>query len=285
MRPAVTLVCTLTFAALGVFVGYVVPGENAMQILGPGLALLSFLGGVFIPLTRQRYLARRRLHADVRRRRGRPGAADARAALVRGRQRRRVVRGLRRRRRLADEQGHRPCLTSLTAVSQDDVRGATHLATGAVARLGPLFAAVWLFFLLDPLLRGLGTPRRGGRGRRHPRTVAFARRLHVAVGAGPHATGRLLEQPGAGAPRSRTSASLVVLGALMTASLGESGLAIAVYVGVALRDVFPFRWPRRSSSPWSRRPVALSAVEDWGSQIGLAFGVMAASVAVFGIRT
>jgi ABC-2 type transport system permease protein len=38
------------FAALGVFVGYLVPGENAMQILGPGLALLSFLGNVFIPL-------------------------------------------------------------------------------------------------------------------------------------------------------------------------------------------------------------------------------------------
>jgi dGTPase len=34
-----TLVCTLVFAALGVFVGYLVPGENAMQILGPGLAL------------------------------------------------------------------------------------------------------------------------------------------------------------------------------------------------------------------------------------------------------
>ncbi|MGZ4455210.1 MAG: ABC transporter permease, partial [Nocardioides sp.] len=47
----VTLFCTLTFAALGVFVGYVVPGENAMQILGPGLALLSFLGGVFWPLS------------------------------------------------------------------------------------------------------------------------------------------------------------------------------------------------------------------------------------------
>ena len=46
-----TLFCTLTFAALGVFVGYIVPGENAMQILGPGLALLSFLGGVFWPLT------------------------------------------------------------------------------------------------------------------------------------------------------------------------------------------------------------------------------------------
>jgi ABC-2 type transport system permease protein len=50
VAPLVTLACTLTFAALGVFIGYVVPGENAMQILGPGLALLSFLGGVFIPL-------------------------------------------------------------------------------------------------------------------------------------------------------------------------------------------------------------------------------------------
>ena len=45
-----TLACTSVFAALGLFVGYLVPGENAMQILGPGLALLSFLGNVFIPI-------------------------------------------------------------------------------------------------------------------------------------------------------------------------------------------------------------------------------------------
>jgi ABC-2 type transport system permease protein len=44
------VLCTLVFAALGVFVGYLVPGENAMQILGPGLAILSFLGNVFIPI-------------------------------------------------------------------------------------------------------------------------------------------------------------------------------------------------------------------------------------------
>jgi ABC-2 type transport system permease protein len=47
-----TLLCTMVFAALGVFVGYLVPGENAMQVLGPGLALLSFLGNVFIPIDR-----------------------------------------------------------------------------------------------------------------------------------------------------------------------------------------------------------------------------------------
>jgi ABC-2 type transport system permease protein len=48
---ALAIICTLVFAALGVFVGYLVPGENAMQILGPGLALLAFLGNVFIPIT------------------------------------------------------------------------------------------------------------------------------------------------------------------------------------------------------------------------------------------
>ncbi len=46
-----SLACVLTFAALGVFVGYLVPGENVMQVLGPGLALLAFLGGLFLPLS------------------------------------------------------------------------------------------------------------------------------------------------------------------------------------------------------------------------------------------
>lgn len=45
------LACSFVFAALGLFVGYVVPGENAMQILGPGLALFAFLGNLFIPIT------------------------------------------------------------------------------------------------------------------------------------------------------------------------------------------------------------------------------------------
>jgi len=45
-----TVACTMVFASLGVFVGYLVPGENAMQVLGPGLALLAFLGNVFIPI-------------------------------------------------------------------------------------------------------------------------------------------------------------------------------------------------------------------------------------------
>jgi ABC-2 type transport system permease protein len=43
-------VCSLVFAAFGLFVGYLVPAENAMQFIGPLLALMSFFGGLFQPL-------------------------------------------------------------------------------------------------------------------------------------------------------------------------------------------------------------------------------------------
>lgn len=43
--------CAFVFAAMGLFVGYLVPSENAMQIMGPILALLALLGGLFVPLS------------------------------------------------------------------------------------------------------------------------------------------------------------------------------------------------------------------------------------------
>ncbi len=45
-----TWICGSLFASLGLFVGYLVPSENAMQILGPGISLLAFAGGIFYPL-------------------------------------------------------------------------------------------------------------------------------------------------------------------------------------------------------------------------------------------
>jgi ABC-2 type transport system permease protein len=51
LRVAVlSWLCSLVFAAFGLFVGYLVPAENAMQFLGPLLALMSFFGGLFQPL-------------------------------------------------------------------------------------------------------------------------------------------------------------------------------------------------------------------------------------------
>ncbi len=37
--------CSLVFAAFGLFIGYLIPAENAMQFMGPVLALMSFFGG------------------------------------------------------------------------------------------------------------------------------------------------------------------------------------------------------------------------------------------------
>ncbi|TWE12379.1 ABC transporter permease [Rudaeicoccus suwonensis] len=45
-----TWICGSVLASLGLFVGYVVPSENAMQILGPALSILAFGGGIFYPL-------------------------------------------------------------------------------------------------------------------------------------------------------------------------------------------------------------------------------------------
>ena len=42
---------SLLFAAFGLFIGYVLPAENVMQLIGFALMLFSFGAGVFIPLT------------------------------------------------------------------------------------------------------------------------------------------------------------------------------------------------------------------------------------------
>ncbi|WP_229051244.1 ABC transporter permease [Aeromicrobium sp. Leaf350] len=44
-------VCSLVFAAFGLFMGYLLPSENVMQVLGPALAVLSLAGGLFVPLS------------------------------------------------------------------------------------------------------------------------------------------------------------------------------------------------------------------------------------------
>lgn len=41
---------SLVFAAFGLFMGYLLPSENVMQILGPVMAGLAFIGGIFLQL-------------------------------------------------------------------------------------------------------------------------------------------------------------------------------------------------------------------------------------------
>jgi ABC-2 type transport system permease protein len=41
---------SLVFASFGLFMGYLLPSENVMQIISPVLGVFSLLGGLFIPI-------------------------------------------------------------------------------------------------------------------------------------------------------------------------------------------------------------------------------------------
>ena len=42
--------CSLVFAAFGLFMGFLLPSENVMQYVGPLLAILAVFGGLLVPL-------------------------------------------------------------------------------------------------------------------------------------------------------------------------------------------------------------------------------------------
>ena len=42
---------SLVFASFGLFMGYLLPSENVMQIISPVLAVFSLLGGLFLPIS------------------------------------------------------------------------------------------------------------------------------------------------------------------------------------------------------------------------------------------
>jgi ABC-2 type transport system permease protein len=44
-------ITALVFASFGLFMGYLLPSENVMQILGPVLGVFAFFGGLFVPLS------------------------------------------------------------------------------------------------------------------------------------------------------------------------------------------------------------------------------------------
>jgi two-component system sensor histidine kinase DesK len=152
-----------------------------------------------------------------------------------------------------------------------------------VGRLGPLFAGIWLFFLLNPLLEGWSRrdEARGVLGM--VCTVAFAAVYMFLWLRARRDRRRLITSP-----PLRWSVlyvgALVVLGALCVALIGEPGLACVVYVSVACVMVFPFGVAAPIAVLLTVGTIALGAREDWGSQVGTAFGIMAASVAVYGLR-
>jgi two-component system sensor histidine kinase DesK len=145
-----------------------------------------------------------------------------------------------------------------------------------VGRRGPWFAAIWLFFLIDPIRAGLQAHDhvRGLAG--VAATVAFAVVYMV-----------LWWRMRAAAPGRGTPLLLVLsaLGVLMTVLLGEPGIACAVYIAVAVVMVMTFRWAAPTVVAIAAGSVLLGLLPGWQVEFGVAFGVIAASLAVFGMRT
>ena len=76
---------SLVFASFGLFMGYLLPSENVMQVIGPILAVFALFGGLLVPLSPAAlgHAGHRPLHADVRRRVDRPLPAGRAAASTR----------------------------------------------------------------------------------------------------------------------------------------------------------------------------------------------------------
>ena len=169
--------------------------------------------------------------------------------------------------------------TSLPAMSEQRT-GPTQ-----VGRLGPLFAGIWLFFLLDPLSEGWQhrDELRGLLG--IVATVAFAALYMALWGKARHTQGRLTLSDAPVSFALPYLTGLVALGAAMVACLGETGLACTVYIAVAAVMLLPIVQAATIAAALIVGSLLLSAAAGWGSQAGLAFGITAATVAIFGMRT
>jgi two-component system, NarL family, sensor histidine kinase DesK len=176
-------------------------------------------------------------------------------------------------------------VTNVLAVSQTQpvVSEAGTQNPTPVGRLGPFFAGIWLFFLLNPLLEGWAhrDELRGIAGM--VTTVAFAA-TYMTLWVRFRADRQKLVMSPPMQWALTYVLGLVVLGAVTVLCVGEPGLACVVYVSVACVMVFPFSVSAPLAIALTVGTIALGAVEGWGSQVGTGFGIMAASLAVYGLR-
>jgi two-component system sensor histidine kinase DesK len=190
---------------------------------------------------------------------------------------------------VADEQGHGAGLiATVAAMTQvSGTPGGIDLDPPPGARRwGPVFALVWLFYLLNPLQEawnqrdtvsgwvGIGATLafavlysfvflllRWSR----PQGAPFKATSNVALGVG----AIVLE---------------IILGVVVCVAIGQSGTAFAVYVAVTSMICLASRWAWVVTlSVAATTYVATLTVPGWHEELGILFGILVAGLAIWGI--
>lgn len=153
-------------------------------------------------------------------------------------------------------------------------------------RLGPWFAAIWLFFLADPIVAGLRADDRLRGWTGVAATLAFAA-VYMSLWWRMRVRARSLGDMGTETVSGALSllVTLGLLAGLTMVLLGEPGIACMVYLAVACVMTMPFRFAGPGVVLIAVTTVLLGLLPDWELEFGTAFGVLAASIAVFGLRT
>lgn len=160
------------------------------------------------------------------------------------------------------------------------------VAPGTVGRRGPWFAAIWLFFLIDPIRAGFQADDRVRGMAGVAATVVFAA-VYLLLWWRMRARAQVFGDPAGETPGAGGALLLALtgLGVLMMVLLGEPGVACLVYLSVAAVMVMTVRWAAPTVIAIAVIAVLLGLLPGWEFEFGVAFGVVAAAVAVFGIRT
>jgi two-component system sensor histidine kinase DesK len=157
-------------------------------------------------------------------------------------------------------------------------------ATPAARRWGVGFAAIWLFFLADPLSQAWDTRDTAAGLVGGVATVVFgAYYMTIWLNL------RRDRNEFAGPPGTARSVTylvvLLALAGVMIATLGQAGTASLVYVAVAAVMIFPLRVAGLVVLGLGGLVVLLVRLNPgWSSPVSLLFSVFAAALAVFGIR-
>lgn len=147
----------------------------------------------------------------------------------------------------------------------------------AGGRWGVAIAAFWLFFMMEPI-HAAWQHRDGARGLLGLATVGLFVVVYLCLWA------RRRRLPGTLRQSVAWLAALLVVAVALTLLVGPTGLVALTYCAIGAVLLLPVRWAAGVVVGLAAITATSGAlVPGWGSQTGLTFAILAASLAVFGV--